>query len=72
MAKQKYGGPWPTIGTQDAVFERVFTTNFMKFLTTFDETFLTTIILTKHLVSIKSYNECDAGIVSTRAQHERR
>jgi len=39
MAKQKYGGPWPTIGTQDAVFERVFTTNFMKFLTTFDEIF---------------------------------
>ena len=48
------------IGTQDAVFERVFTTNFMKFLTTFDEIFLTTIILTKHLVSVKSYNECYA------------
>jgi len=48
------------IGTQDAVFERVFTTNFMKFLTTFDDIFLTTIILTKHLVSVKSYNECYA------------
>jgi len=43
----------------------------MKFLT-FDEIFLTAIILTKHLVSIKSYNECYAWIVSTRAQHERR